>query len=374
MLASPGKVTPLRRSVLALIAMSGLHPNAGCAGASSEPAALEKSVPSQELVVRTTTFRPVQVKHLSTPEYPPVEVKNWREGWAIVSTMVDRTGKPYETAIMRSSGNAALDRAAVTAMEHSTLEPAISDGQPIESAYEIKYSFVLQDARVGASPAFVRAYEKFVRAMQGESEADAEAALKQLDAVNLYEDAYLGLAQYKYALRYGTQYDQIEGLKRAIADETGAKYLPKPEFEGALRSLLVLDVRTNHFREALTLWEQLQKLSTDSQILGKLKPVMDQVNSIQTDPRPYAIVGELTPSASSTETMQAAWFLDLFKTRFRIQVEEGSLSEIKLRCDKTFLSFPFDPELEYHVESRFGKCEMQLLGAPGSRITVTQSG
>lgn len=71
--------------------------------------------------------------------------------------------------------------------------------------------------------------------------------------------------------------------------------------------------------------------------------------------------------------MGAAWFLDLFKPRFRIEVKEGHLAEIKLRCDKTFLSFPFDTELEYHVESRFGQCEMQLVGVSGSKFTVIQS-
>ncbi len=80
----------------------------------------------------------------------------------------------------------------------------------------------------------------------------------------------MGLAQYAYALKYGTQYQQITALKRAIANEAGARYLPQSEFEGAQRNLLILDIRTNQFQEALTTWEQLQKVSSDKQGLAKL--------------------------------------------------------------------------------------------------------
>jgi TonB family protein len=356
----------------ALISAAALQPNLGSAEDSSGPIRLKDSAP--DVVVPTTMFRPVQAKSLAQADYPISAINFRREGWALVSTMVDRNGKPYETAIMRSSGNEALDKAAISALEHSALEPAMSDGRPTESAYEVKYMFALRDAGAGASRTFVSAYEKFGEAMQGDDKIEAEAALKRLDAVNLYEDAFLGLAEYKYALKYGTQHDQISGLKRALANETAPKYLPKSEFEGALRSLLILDIKTNQFQEALTTWEHLQRVSTDYKTLATLKAVMDQVDLVRKDPRPYGITGELKPSASAAETMAATWFLDLFKPRFRIEVEEGHLAEIKLRCDKTFLSFPFDPGLEYHVESRFGKCEMQLLGVPGSKFTVIQRG
>jgi len=374
MLILPRATLRLRLGAFALLMAVGLHSNMGRAEGSSAPAQPENAPQPLNVIVPTTSFSPARVKTFGPLEYPVAAVRSSQEGWAVVSTMVDGNGKPYETAIMRSTRNAALDKAAVTALEHSTFEPATSDGRPTESAVEVKYRFLLDSPEGSASSAFVSAYEKFNNAMRGDGKMEAQAALRLLDGVNLYEDAFLGIAEYRYAFKYGTQSDQIAGLERAISDEKAPKYLPRAEFEDALRRFLILEVQTNHFQEAITAWEKLQQSSTDKKTLAALKPVMDQVNSLRTDPRPYAITGELTPSVSADGAPEGTWFLDLFKPRFRIEVKEGSLAEIKLRCDKKFLSFPFDPELEYHVESHFGQCEMQLLGAPGSRFTVIQSG
>ena len=63
----------------------------------------------------------------------------------------------------------------------------------------------------------------------------------------------------------------------------------------------------------------------------------------------------------------------MLKRRFRVQVASGRLSEIKLRCERNYLFFPYNPELEYKVEARSGRCSIELVGDPGTKFQLIQS-
>jgi hypothetical protein len=46
---------------------------------------------------------------------------------------------------------------------------------------------------------------------------------------------------------------------------------------------------------------------------------------------------------------------------------------VKLKCSKAFVSFAFDPQLQYEVQSKYGACELVLEGTPGTQFQLTQS-
>jgi hypothetical protein len=45
---------------------------------------------------------------------------------------------------------------------------------------------------------------------------------------------------------------------------------------------------------------------------------------------------------------------------------------VKLRCQKHYVSFDFDPNLQYDVASKDGECEMEMIGTPGTRLKLMQ--
>jgi TonB family protein len=67
-----------------------------------------------------------------------------------------------------------------------------------------------------------------------------------------------------------------------------------------------------------------------------------------------------------------SWSLELFKRHFRVEVSEGHVSVIKLRCSKHYVSFVLDPNLDYEVKTGFGSCRMEMLGDPGTKFTLSQ--
>jgi len=193
--------------------------------------------------------------------------------------------------------------------------------------------------------------------------AAADAALKKLDIKTLYEDAYFGLASYVYASKWGDVSQQIDGLRRATTpgDSSSHYYLSSAELTSALFVLIKLEVKAKEYAEATDDWQRLQKI--DKATAAQLDPVFDQLEKIRTDHTAYEVNGLIT---------EGQWFLHMFKQHFRADVSEGFISQVKLRCDKRYVFFAFDPKLQYQIDNKTGKCGIELDGSPGTRFKLIQ--
>jgi protein TonB len=79
------------------------------------------------------------------PRYPAAARRRGIEGEVLVEVRVGADGAPAGVEILRSSGSALLDAAAVEALERWRFEPARSGGQPVAGAVEIPVTFKLTD-------------------------------------------------------------------------------------------------------------------------------------------------------------------------------------------------------------------------------------
>lgn len=271
--------------------------------------------------------------------------------------------KPFEITVLDSTGDKAFEQAAIHALQHGTMEPGTVNGKPNESASRMKFVFRLSDPSPGAAPAFVATYRKLLKAIAASDQPAADAAVRELKITNLYEDAFYGLARYYYAQRWGTKSEQLSALRRAIANEKSANYLPKGDFQAALIASFGLEVATRRYGEALNSWRQLQKMHLEPQREAQIRSVVEQLKTLQTDTRAYEI-SDVMPQGSMS--------IDLFKRHFRVELTSGHVSVIKLYCTTQFVSFVFDPTLEYSVKHTFGDCRMEMLGDPGTEFTLVQ--
>jgi TonB family protein len=287
------------------------------------------------------------------------------EGWVELGFMVDPQGKPFEITVIRSTGNKIFDDAATKAIAQSTFEPGTLDGKPIESGFETKYKFVNTGMRgnVGASGAFVHEYKALASAIASGDRAAADAALGRLKIGNLYEDAYYGLATFLYAQKWGDEAQQLEGLRRAIAEEDVAHYLPKDMFQSALLERMKLEVNTRDYADVMQTWKRLQKLGVDKDTQARVLPVIDRVQKLRSDDSRYEMVGQMP---------EGSWHLHLFKRHFQAIVSDGFIEQVKLRCDKRYVYFNFDPKLEYQVANADGNCSVEFDGARGTKFKLVQ--
>lgn len=286
-------------------------------------------------------------------------------GWAEVDFMVDPEGKPFEPTVTRSTGYKALDAMAIRAVEQSRFVPGTLNGKPIESSFKVRYKVWQGPSwRAGARSDFIKSYDALRHAVDADDRAAADAAIKRLVITNLYEDAYFGMASYFYATKWGDEVQQLEGLKRALSEEgNGMHFLPRDLFKSALQVTLRLQVQLHLYAEALDTCRTLQKAGLDEKTAAQTRSLMEQLDKIRTDGSSYVVSGELP---------EGNWFLHLFKRHFQAEVSEGHIAQVKLRCQKHYVSFAFDAKLEYDVAGKDGDCWMELIGAPGTRFKLMQ--
>ncbi|MCO8082613.1 energy transducer TonB [Acinetobacter lwoffii] len=77
------------------------------------------------------------------PDYPRDALMNEEQGEVLISVYINTTGKVQDAKVKKSSGSRALDRAASKAFSLCTFKPAMKNGEPQESWYDIPYEFVL---------------------------------------------------------------------------------------------------------------------------------------------------------------------------------------------------------------------------------------
>lgn len=326
------------------------------AGSGPDASILNPKVQADELTEPLAWRNPV-------PSYPVQELNPNGEGWVQLGMMVDTHGKPFEITVVGSSGSKFLEHEAIRAMEWARFRPGKLNGKPIESATQFKVIFLRDQPSKGARADFVHNYVKLQGAVQAKDKAAADAALKDLEVRNLYEDAYFGLANYLYAREWGNDAEQLAGLRRAIAFESNAHYLTTPQFQSTLVQCLALEVKLHHYSEAQELWSKILRSGINEGMVSKIRPMMQQIDQLRTAGGPYDIAG-LMPDGT--------WELGLYKNNFRFKVSDGHIAYMKLRCSKGFLRFEFDPAIDYKVNPKYGTCAMELEGEVGTRFTLTQ--
>ncbi len=285
-------------------------------------------------------------------------------GWVTVSMMVDPLGKPFEIAITDSSGDSALNAAVVQGFQKASFTPGSLNGKPIESSFEYSYwSYPPGDPASGSSD-FIRAIKSLTAAIQAKDRSAADAMMQKLKIDNATEDAYFGLAMFQYAQVWGDEAEQLKALRRTLVWPDGDNVLPKDVWAVALRACLQLELKTQEYSEAIATWKRLQKLGVDAGTVAKVTPIMQELDKLRLDHREVAVSGQIG---------NGSWFLQLFKPQFRIEVAaDGHISDVKLRCQRRYLSFTFDPNLQYQVSGDPGDCSIQLEGKEGTRFKLVE--
>jgi TonB family protein len=330
--------------------MCSLLTNARAADTKSDPDAVDIDV-----------FQAAKPIGGPSPHYPSSEIRDGKEGWVLLNMMVDPKGKPYEVTVTDSSGNAALEQAAVKGMDRFSFEPAKHRGIPIDSSFALKVTFYQYRLAQGASRNFATAYTNMAKAIGAGDKGKAGEAMASLDAQNLYEDAFRSYGKFLYDLKWGTESEQMADLRRAIAGERVAQHLPDRVFIEALKAQFALDVKLNDFGNALEVWDTLKSLISDA-THDEFQPTVDRIRALQMVVR---MSGQIDSGTS--------WNGHLFKNHFDISVLNGSVSEIKLRCKKKYLFFKYEAGVQYTVNAPAGECYIEVIGTPEAAFELAQS-
>lgn len=265
-------------------------------------------------------------------------------------------------------GDRRFESAAIRALSKSTFEPARVDGQPADAGFSQQYVFMLEGGSKGASAPFVRTYKAAMRRISEGNREEADehlASLERRTKLNLYEDAYLHVAKFSYYQKWGDKRQQLHALDRAVAHEFGEKHLPAGLFANCQRARFMLLVETGDYERAVRTYDMLRGLDLDEAVIEALQTAVDQLETLRADDRAYTVPGDFGEGTS--------WSYHLFKDEFSIGDVRGDIAEIKLRCWTGFVFFRFQPDVKYKVAGGRNRCQLELVGNPGTTFALTQS-
>jgi TonB family protein len=297
--------------------------------------------------------------------YPFHAVWGGLEGWVVLTLMVDSTGKPRDVIVRDSSGSQAFEGAAVRAVDRMTFEPGRRNGTPVDASFTFKMKFAAGEPEKKAWPYFVESYRNLMKAVKARDKPKADKHLARMDILtrNLYEEAFANFARYYYHVAWGTPEQQREDLDAAIANERQPVYLPKDLFVTALFKKFKLDVAASDLGEALDTWEVLEPLASPD-MRQNVQKVVDEILAIQAGNQPTRISGVVNGLGR--------WSTALLRNRFNVVVKQGSISDVALNCPRKNLTFKFQADMQYSIGSGKDRCEVVLIGEPGTSFEFNQ--
>ncbi len=307
-----------------------------------------------------------------SPQFPKRAAREAAEAWVVYSFMVDTEGKVFEPTVIESTGGRLardFEREAKLALERTIFQPAMNGDTPVEGASTMKYIFRMESGADGATKIFSRQYSEFSKVLARDNQQTSLASLKELEergVRNLYENAYLNMARFNYAVKYGTAAEQMKYLKTALSYEnTGPKvtFLPDNIVEIARRKLFELQLANKYYAEAVKSYLSFAK-NDDSKATDLLEPSYQQLLELKSSQDAFEL--------EATTDENGYWSINLFKSGFVINDADGLLREIKLRCDKKYVFFPLELDEEYSIPVSFGDCYLQLLGTADVNFKFVQ--
>lgn len=323
----------------------------------------------ESVAEEVVTFEPANRVQTVNPKFPYSRQVAGREGWVRLNYMIDATGKPYDLVVAESSDDTRFEAAAIAAVEQFRYEPAVLNGQPIDSGTSLMITFALSGGKPGATDKFVRRYSAFERALKKDDRSKADDLLAKLvdRRQNLYEEAYMQLAKYRYAQKWGNEWDEYQALARATAMDGDRGFLPDDALFVMTQLTLELELKLNYLARALGTISRLRKMSDDAEHHAIWTGIEAQIDTIKNEGKPFSnrhVVG------SSNSTVYK-----LLHSSFSLApVGDGELSELRLHCDKGSVGFGFDPEIRYEVNRKWQNCGLIVIGTPGTEIMVRDGG
>ena len=96
----------------------------------------------------TKTFSAGYASYMPQPKYPLISRRNKEEGSIFFNIELDENGKLITYSIIKSSGYKRLDKEAEKALKAAKFQPALKNGIPVKSDFDLTITFTLKGKQV----------------------------------------------------------------------------------------------------------------------------------------------------------------------------------------------------------------------------------
>lgn len=327
--------------------------------------ALATSSQSQQIF----DFTPPKPVEAQNPKYPRIAAEQNKEGYTIFNFMIGTDGVPFDPVVLYST-DPVFEAPSLEAIQQLKYEPALLDGKPVEASHHYKFTFQMKNA---ASPRdhFMRT-ERFFRDAMSEGDLDKaaeyHAKLMAISADNIYERGIANFAGYYLAREKKDTRAQYGFLTAAMAfhknEGASRPFLPKESEPLARAELFRIQTELKLYAEAAATFRLMRRSGDEA--VATLRPFYQEIHKLATSESGYQLEGELSSGGIRS--------IGLLKPSFYVNTAKGKLVELKLHCTAKHKVFAYIEDSQYEVPDSWGRCELILVGDPGSEFALVQFG
>ena len=323
-----------------------------------------------QLSAQSEFVAPVAIQKFA-PQFPRQELREGREGWAVVSYVVDTQGNVVNAVIDDSSGSRYFERAAIAAALKAKYEPATLNGEAIESCNNANmFTFEFQNSdgspsNDGGSRRYRTANNAAVEAYQQANWTEFSAAVAELAEISrgsFYEEANFQMLN---GLDLELRNEPTEALKAyQKAVNWGVERLSMDNAAVVVKQGFALLLDTEDYVGAVDWAAGIPEEWREVPQIMEVIALGDQINA-QLEQREYVVV-----NASLGE--RGAWSKKLARPVFELAVNEGEVSAFELRCSGKFKRYDYTGQGAFTIPSSWGECSLRLEGSTNANVSVYQ--
>ena len=369
------------------------------------PLTLADATPNYELVTKLSTIIDAKPIKRLPPKYPVNEARSGRDGWVVMSYIVEPNGSTSNILIEDSSGSRGFEKEARRALKKWTFLPASENGEAIQQCKNtVQLDFRMMRENKSVTKKFYRLYNNLDEALKLSNQEDIVNLHQKMINFKLHThlESYYKfsiLAEYEKrkenkasqlnyldkALRFSGSYGYFkrlnneedvsaDGIKMKIGEnyeKLKAKLQSKTDknkeqmFYASYHNKLLLELSLNKVSAALDSIDHLLLLTINKKqhpSYLKQKHLLEQF--IQSD----------TPiSTSGNIGEKSFWQHNLLRNQFSFIDIKGALTNIDLRCSNKRHVYTINDKSTWTIPPVWQGCSVYVYGEDNSSFTLIET-
>ncbi|WP_019029782.1 energy transducer TonB [Colwellia piezophila] len=313
----------------------------------------------------STITTPEPIKRVN-PKYPLSAARNGREGWAILSFVINEEGRVEDIIVKDSSGSQDFIKESKKAAKKWRYKPAFSNGKAIQQCVNtVQLDFRMSGGGTkGVSRKFKGKYTKAVDALEAKDFKELDKLLAKMQknrSMHLSEYNYLQLLSADYAKVQGDKDKQLKYLSR-VAKALGRLSDEKQKLS-VLYQVFNLEIELNEFKAAYATYERLKKLPVAEPYLAQFAETIDKVDMLIAGDKNLVIAGDIK---------EDFWTTALVRKEFSLTEIKGSLHTLDVRCANKRHQYTIEKHSTWKLPTSWENCSIYVYGEPNTSFKLVE--
>lgn len=317
------------------------------------------------------------------PKYPINEARRGKEGWVVLSYVVESNGKVSNAIIEDSSGSRGFEKESLKIVKRWEFAPATENGTPITQCKNtVQMDFKMHNINIGVSKKFFKLYQSYLSALKNNNPSEISELLDKIANFKIK----LGIESYyqQLALAQGAKLNeqpkkQLAHLNRALRFSSEKELLNKEKLTAKQK-----EVRTRIEKNIAPVLHQKLVLELEAVQLANAIKTIDRLLALEVNAKKHDAYRSQRQSISqmigSEQHISVSLDLEdketisykLLRNNFQLQNINGRLTKLDLRCRNQRHIYTVNDRSQWSIPESWQACSVYFYGEDNTTFTIVE--